>query len=176
MILGIYRRQWFLILTILSLSAFLNVAGMWQRFGPDKLIQTFIGTYEPLHSEVNYHNPWTAILGHALATITILGALAWFGILISAKVYLQQTSKMMQHIVVFAITLCVAVLFTFGTIHMSDVWDRESYFYFFRSGIPGDHFVRYWSWRLVFPLTVILMFYALQISQVSGSSRIKKPA
>lgn len=173
MIIGIQKRQMFLLLLVLSVPLLLNAVAIWQDVGTDVILQILRGTYSPYPQRLVgvTHNPLLEIFLNLLPFAALLGLLAWLVVFISNKSFFQKQPPVAKFCETLLMTLLVAVIFTFVTdFFMPLVWLPR---FHDSLGLPGSAFMHYWSLWLVFPTTTFILVGAVFLA---GNRKIYTPS
>ena len=172
MVIGIQKRQAYLILLTVFVPLLLNVVAIWQYVGTTSILKMWNGTYpNPFTGFLGGpYNPLPEIFLNLLVSTAPLGFLAWILIFISNKDFFQKQPLIAKLFEAVLMASVIAVVFAIVTgIFMPLVWLT-----IFRNspspGIPGSAFILDWSRWLVLPATAIILFGAILLSGSKGPS------
>jgi len=159
--IGISKRQWLLVLAAVAIVTAINGIGIWDfvhdfrisiEAKPD-LVSELLRPCDP--------PPYLAVFSKFLIAIILLVAIALLAIFLSKKMLFQRLSSIVKHGSELLIAVFIGSIFTVVSIALSSSWVDDLWCGF---SVLWSEFVYYWSTRLVFPATSMLMFGAMLIS------------
>lgn len=164
MIVGISKWQWLLILIAVASVMLVNVIGIWHSIRFNKMQVEEVKHVDPELLELyNCDYPYLAVSLRFLITAILLSALAWLTVFLSAKAFFQRLPLILKYGSELLVATLVGVVFAIVSILLCanwvyDFWCGPLY------GLLMSGFVHYWSKRLVFPATSVLIFWAMHLS------------
>jgi len=171
---GIQKRQWVLLLLLVSGPLLLNLAGIWQDVGTDALLQLLRGTYSPYPYKLLGvpYNPLPEIFLNLLLFTALAGSLAWLMVFISNRTFFQRQALVAKVAETLLVAWAVATVFqTISGMVLPLAWLPN--FHDYLLGLPASAFMLTWSRWVVFPLTAIILCFAIFLSgkkQTDGSA------
>jgi hypothetical protein len=162
MIIGIQKRQLFLLLFAMCVPFLLNAVGLWQDVGTAAILKMLRGAYpHPLLGFLGGpYNPLPEIFWGLLFMVAALGLLAWLTVFLSNKAFFQNQPTIAKFLETILIALLVAAVFEIVTgFLMPLIW--LPIFQDYLIGFPGSLFMEDWSRWLVFPITAMILFVAM---------------
>jgi hypothetical protein len=173
--IGISRRQWLLILTAVATAILINVIGIWYFLRPYKMWLEETTDVDPEFLDLitcdDY--PYLAVFLKFLITAILLGALAWIVVFLSTRALCQRLPLIPKYGSELLTAISVGIVFAIGSILLSNNWVHD-----FRCweeyGLSQSGFVYYWSKRLVFPVTSVLIFWAMYLSNKPKQGRLEE--
>jgi hypothetical protein len=168
--MGIQKRQWLLLLLVLSLPLLLNVAAIWLEIGKGGMLRLLNGTYQPSNPNLPLASR-SEILSDLLPIIALLGLLSWLVIFVSNKAFFQKQPLIAKSVETLLAVSLVARVFEIVTGWIMPLaWLPQ--FHDYLLGLPGSGFMLQWSRWLVLPATAIILFIAVLLS---GTKKIATP-
>ncbi len=160
--IGIQKRQWLLLLLVLSLSPLLNAVAIWMKIGTVGTLQLLNGTYQPSDTFLPPASR-SEILLDLLPVIAILGLLSWLVIFVSNRAFFQRQWLIAKLFETLLLALLIAKVFEIATgFFMPFAWLPQFSDYL---GLPASPFTADWSRWFIFPATAMLLFIAMSLSR-----------
>lgn len=165
-LIGIQPRQWLYILLAVFVTLAFNTVALWQNVGWDVILQILSNRYSPYpyNSFQIIYNPLPAIVIELIPIDVFLVFLAWFAVFISARVLFRRLPPILKYSIICLLAVALARVFaiTAGWA-MPLVWLPK--FHDYLLGMPVSTFAIYWSDWVVFPVTALILAYAMLVSR-----------
>jgi len=160
--MGIQKRQWLLLLLVLSLPPLINAIAMWLKIGTVGSLQLLNGTYQPSNPNLPPAS-LIEILSGLLPIIALLGLLSWLVIFMSNRAYFQRQWLIARLFETLLVALSIAKVFEIATgFLMPFAWLPQ---FNDHLGLPASPFTADWSRWFIFPVTFILLFITISLSR-----------
>jgi hypothetical protein len=161
--LGISKRQWLLVFAAVMSVVIINIIGIWSDL-PSKVYTEKLGDMAPEFFDLmNCNPPYLTVFLKFLLVTSLLTAIAWFIVFLPEKPFLQRlpsvlkyASELLMAILIGGVFAVVSISFASNWVY--DFWCGPLY------GLLWSAFVYYWSIRLIFPVTTVLIFWAMYLS------------
>ena len=161
--IGIQKRQWLLLLLVLSLPPLLNAVAIWRDIGTVGTLQLLIGAYHPSNPNLPVAS-LLEILLDLLPIVAILGLLSWLVIFVSNRAFFQKQWLIFKLLESLLAALLIAKVCEIATgIFMPLAWLPQ--FHDLLGPLPGSVFMADWSRWFIFPATAILLFIIISLSR-----------
>lgn len=163
---GLSKSQWLLIMASGAVVLSLNTVGMWEQFLLYDLRQMKL---PELYELYECGNPWLTIIPETIATAVLLLAIGWLSVHTSRRPFFQEMPLALRYVVELLLAILVGFTFMIISVSFSSVWVHD-FWCGPLLGLVRSSFVINWSMALVLPVTSILFFWAMCLS----NSRIAK--
>lgn len=160
--MGIQKRQWLILLMVLSLPPSINAVAIWLKIGTVGSLQLLNGIYQPSNPNLPPAS-LLEILSGFLPIIALLGLLSWLVVFLSNRAFFQRQRLIAKLFETLLVALSIAKVFEIATgFFMPFAWLTQFNDYL---GLPASPFTADWSQWFISPVTAILLFIAISLSK-----------
>src|SRR6185503_4920168 len=162
--LGLYPRQWALLILIMLVPITINFVAIWEDIGIQAVTTLIIDGHYDRHGGIigKKYNPLPAIFRDISLVVAILGLPCWLIAFVSTRTLFQNLPKVLKGSITIVSVSFLALVFSFVTADLLPlIWLPKFHEYMF--GLPTSSFM-VWGWFFALPITFSVLSWMLYAS------------